>query len=95
MTKTVGFIRDEESGELVRQITVGRRSISANYLVALQSDFEQFGPQAIENLRVEKPEAYLKLIAQLMPEEKHAPPQEVASFMKDITNNRKKIIDSD
>jgi hypothetical protein len=41
----------------------------AHFIEALAEDFEKYGAEAIERVRIEKPEAYLKVIASLLPKD--------------------------
>src|SRR5260221_7640371 len=44
-----------------------RSNLSEGFLKALQADFEQHGPDVIAKVRAEKPDVYLKVVANLMP----------------------------
>jgi hypothetical protein len=44
-----------------------RNKLGEDFLHALAEDFERHGTEAIERVRIEKPEAYLKVIASLLP----------------------------
>jgi Family of unknown function (DUF5681) len=44
-----------------------RSKLSEGFLNALQADFEQHGPDVIAKVRAEKPDVYLKVVANLMP----------------------------
>jgi hypothetical protein len=44
-----------------------RSKLSERFLNALQADFEQHGPDVIAKVRIEKPDVYLKVVANLMP----------------------------
>jgi hypothetical protein len=46
-----------------------RHRLGEAFLKALADDFEQHGVGVIERLRIEKPEAYAKVIASLLPKE--------------------------
>lgn len=46
-----------------------RAKLGEQFLEALQSDFEENGKAAIVKVRDEKPDAYLKVIASLMPKD--------------------------
>jgi hypothetical protein len=46
-----------------------RNKLGEDFLHALAEDFERHGVEAIERVRIEKPEAYLKVIATLMPKD--------------------------
>jgi hypothetical protein len=44
-----------------------RNKLGEDFLHALAEDFERHGTEVIERVRIEKPEAYLKVIASLLP----------------------------
>jgi len=44
-----------------------RNKLSEAFLSALDADFEQHGPDVITKVRIEKPDVYLKVVANLMP----------------------------
>src|SRR5262249_34135359 len=46
-----------------------RNKLGADFLYALQRDFEQHGEETIRIARVEKPVEYLKVIASVLPKE--------------------------
>src|SRR5262249_54126544 len=46
-----------------------RNKLGADFLYALQRDFEQHGEETIRIARVEKPVEYLKVIASVLPRE--------------------------
>lgn len=46
-----------------------RNKLGEDFVAALQKDFEEHGPQVIETVRTEKPDAYLKVIASILPKE--------------------------
>jgi hypothetical protein len=46
-----------------------RNQLSEDFLKKLQQDFREHGQTAIERCRDEKPEAYVKMIASLLPKE--------------------------
>lgn len=51
-----------------------RRRLSERFAADLLADFERHGKDAIEACRVEKPDAYLKVVASLLPKEVHVGP---------------------
>ena len=46
-----------------------RNRLSENFLKDILSDWEQFGPKAIELLRVKKPYEYVRIVSTLLPKE--------------------------
>lgn len=46
-----------------------RNKLGEDFVAALQKDFEEHGTQVIETVRTEKPDAYLKVIASILPKE--------------------------
>lgn len=46
-----------------------RNKLGEAFVAALQDDFLEHGPKVIETVRVEKPDVYLKVIAQVIPKE--------------------------
>jgi hypothetical protein len=50
-------------------LPAGKWSIGEAFIQALNEDFERHGAEVIERVRIEKPEAYLKVIASLLPKD--------------------------
>ena len=46
-----------------------KNKISEKFITALTADFEQHGEAVIERVRSEKPENYLKIVADLVPKD--------------------------
>ena len=46
-----------------------RNKLGEAFIKALNDDFEKHGVEAVEKVRAEKPDQYLKVIASLMPKE--------------------------
>ena len=46
-----------------------RNRLGAQFLEALEADFNQFGPQAIVLVRERKPDIYIRVVANLLPKE--------------------------
>lgn len=46
-----------------------RHKLAEDFIQAMQRDFEQNGPDVIAQVRVEKPDQYLKVIASILPKE--------------------------
>jgi|GEM_PF-3114594 len=44
-----------------------RNKLSENFIAALYADFEEHGIKAIQDMRVEKPGDYVKVVASLIP----------------------------
>lgn len=66
--------KDERGRFLTGNIGGGRQKGSRNklgeaFVQALHDDFEKHGVETIEKVRIEKPDAYVKVIASLLPKE--------------------------
>jgi hypothetical protein len=46
-----------------------RNKLGEDFIQALADDFERHGAEVIERVRVEKPEAYIKVVASLLPKD--------------------------
>ena len=46
-----------------------RAKLGEAFLEAMQKDFAQYGVAAVEQVRLEKPDQYLKVIASILPKE--------------------------
>jgi hypothetical protein len=46
-----------------------RHKLGEAFIQALYADFEEHGPRVIETVRTEKPDAYMKVVASLLPKE--------------------------
>jgi hypothetical protein len=46
-----------------------RNKLGEEFIQAIADDFEKHGAEAIERVRIEKPEAYIKVIASLLPKD--------------------------
>lgn len=44
-----------------------RHKLGEQFLAALQADFEKHGPETIEQVRIDRPQDYIKVIASLLP----------------------------
>jgi len=80
--------RDEAGRFVVPPVSPGRPRGSRNklgeaFIEALKDDFEAHGKEAIEKTRTEKPDAYLKVIASLMPKDVNLNITDDASEMTD------------
>lgn len=60
-----------------------RAKLGEAFIEALKDDFEAHGVEAIEKTRTEKPDAYLKVIASLMPKDVNLNITDDASEMTD------------
>ena len=61
-----------------------RSKLGEAFLEKLLADFQKHGAEAIERVRVEKPDAYLKVIASLLPRDINL---NVADDMNDLTDD--------
>lgn len=58
-----------QSGNPAGRPKGARNKLGEAFLIALQEDFDEHGVEAVQKVRVEKPDQYLKVIASLMPKE--------------------------
>lgn len=58
-----------QSGNPKGRIPGSKNKISEKFITALTADFEQHGETVIERVRSEKPENYLKIVADLVPKD--------------------------
>lgn len=74
MTEQTAYPKDEKGRFLSGNIGGGRpkgarAKLGEAFIEALRDDFEQHGVAAIQMVRAEKPDQYLKVIASLMPKD--------------------------
>ena len=60
-----------ESGNPKGRPLGSRNKLSEKFILALHDDFEEYGSAVIQQVRQERPEIYLKVIASLVPRELH------------------------
>jgi len=58
-----------QSGNPAGRPKGSRNKISTDFLNAITEDFELYGTEAIKSVRENKPEAYLKIVADLVPKD--------------------------
>jgi hypothetical protein len=58
-----------QSGNPTGRPKGARNRLGTAFLEALEADFNQFGPQAIAQVREKKPEVYMRVVADLLPKE--------------------------
>lgn len=58
-----------QSGNPAGKPLGAKNKISEKFITALTADFEQHGETVIERVRTEKPENYLKIVADLVPKD--------------------------
>ena len=58
-----------QSGNPAGKPLGAKNKISEKFITALTADFEQHGEAVIERVRSEKPENYLKIVADLVPKD--------------------------
>lgn len=58
-----------QSGNPKGRVKGSRNKLGEDFVAALQKDFEAHGEMVIETVRTEKPDAYLKVIASILPKE--------------------------
>jgi hypothetical protein len=61
--------RPGQSGNPKGRPKGSRHKLGEDFLAALRQDFEQHGVGVIEKVRQERPDAYLKIIASVLPKE--------------------------
>ena len=67
--KTLKPYKPGQSGNLSGRPTGSRVKLSEAFLAALHADFAVHGRETIERVRGEKPEAYLKVVASILPKQ--------------------------
>src|SRR5262245_31765946 len=60
-----------ESGNRAGRPLGSRTKLSEKFISAMHDDFMEYGASVIRIVRVDRPEVYLKIIAQLVPREMH------------------------
>jgi hypothetical protein len=60
-----------ESGNPAGRPKGSRNKLGEEFISALHDDFKEHGVKAIQAVRAEKPDAYLKVIAAIVPKEVH------------------------
>jgi hypothetical protein len=58
-----------QSGNPNGRVPGSKNKISEKFISALTADFEQHGETVISQVRAEKPEQYLKIVADLVPKD--------------------------
>lgn len=58
-----------QSGNPAGRPKGARNKLGEDFIAALHTDFQNYGVAAIEAVRTEKPDAYLKVIASILPKE--------------------------
>jgi hypothetical protein len=58
-----------QSGNPTGRVPGSKNKISEKFISAITADFEQHGETVIEQVRIEKPENYLKIVADLVPKD--------------------------
>jgi hypothetical protein len=58
-----------QSGNPAGRPKGSRNKLGEDFIVALHADFQEHGVAAIEAVRTEKPDAYIKVIASILPKE--------------------------
>jgi hypothetical protein len=72
---TAGRQRDDQTGRFLTGNNGGgrfkgsRNKLAAEFIEALHSDFNQNGISAIERVRKEKPDVYIRVVASILPKE--------------------------
>ena len=67
-----------------------RHKLGTAFLEAMLSDFTKHGEQVIENVRAEKPDQYLKVVASILPKEIELGEDTIGSIADTILQRRKR-----
>lgn len=68
-TSNLKSFKPGQSGNPAGRRVGSRIKLSEAFLAALCEDFVQYGRETIERVRVEKPDAYLKVVASILPKQ--------------------------
>lgn len=68
-----------QSGNPAGRPKGARSKLGEDFLKKLQADFEEHGKEVIEKVRQEKPDAYLKVVASILPKEINVKDDDAAS----------------
>lgn len=71
-----------------------RSKLGEAFLEALHNDFNEHGVSAIEEVRAKKPDAYLKVIASILPKELNVNVNDMDAMTDDELIERIRIIDA-
>ena len=63
------WFKPGQSGNPAGRKPGSKHRLAENLLKALADDFEKFGAATIEKVRIEKPDAYLRVVADLVPKD--------------------------
>ena len=74
--------RPGQSGNPKGRPKGARNRLGTQFLEALEADFNQFGPQAIAEVREKKPEIYMRVVADLLPKEANINVEAGEAFVK-------------
>jgi hypothetical protein len=74
--------RPGQSGNPKGRPTGARNRLSTHFLEALETDFSQFGPEAIVLVREKRPEVYVRVVADLLPKEANINVEAGEAFVK-------------
>ena len=74
--------RPGQSGNPKGRPRGARNRLGTQFLEALETDFNQFGPQAIALVREKKPEVYMRVVADLLPKEANINVEAGEAFVK-------------
>lgn len=72
-----------QSGNPAGRPKGSRHQLGEDFVAALAADFGKHGKTAIEAVRADKPDAYLKVIAQVIPKEIHHRVEDYADLSED------------
>src|SRR5262245_14740429 len=72
-----------QSGNPAGRPIGNRNRLNEKFILALHDDFVQHGAQVIEQVRKDKPDVYLKVIASILPRELHVKDRSLFDGMND------------
>src|SRR5262245_33429978 len=72
-----------QSGNPAGRPIGNRNKLNEKFILALHDDFVQHGARVIEQVRKEKPDIYLKVIASILPRELHVKDRSLFDGMND------------
>lgn len=81
-----------QSGNPAGRTKGARNKLGEEFIEALYADFTAHGPAVIERVRLEKPDAYLKVVASLLPREIDVRVSELESLSDEELDQRIKTI---
>ena len=82
-----------QSGNPAGRPKGARNKLGEEFLKRLESDFRKHGGEAIEQVRRDKPDVYLKVVAQIVPKQmQHTVSKGLEGLLRDL-HDKRRIID--